>query len=68
MVVQRINGRVAMWAFLICSIQELLYNQSVVQQFQSHPVAAAFLGLTLSIASVAPKYVSGVSLNDLQVH
>jgi len=63
---ERINGRVAMWAFLICSLQELLYGQSVVQQFQAHPVATVFLGLTLSVASVAPKYVSGVSLNDLQ--
>lgn len=62
---QRINGRAAMWAFLICSIQELTSGQSVTQQAAAHPIAATFLGLILSVASLAPKYVSGVSLSEL---
>lgn len=63
--VQRVNGRVAMWAFLICSLQELFGGQSVTQQAIAHPISASFLGIILSIASVAPKYVSGVALNEL---
>lgn len=65
MAMQRVNGRVAMWAFLICSIQELLYGQPVSQQALSHPISATFLGIILSVASVAPKYISGVALNEL---
>ena len=54
-----------MWAFLICAIQEVFSGQSVTQQALAHPVSATFLGLILSIASVAPKYVSGVALSEL---
>lgn len=64
--VQRINGRVAMWAFLICSLTEVTSGQSVAQQALAHPISATLLGLIISLASVAPKYVSGVPLEELQ--
>ena len=54
-----------MWAFLICSIQELTSGQPVLQQAAAHPIATTFLGLILSIASLAPKYISGVALSEL---
>ena len=62
---QRTNGRIAMWAFLICSIQEFFSGQTVTQQAVAHPVSATFLGIILSIASLAPKFVSGVALGEL---
>ena len=55
-----------MWAFLICSLQELTSGVPVAQQALAHPISAAFLGLLISLASVAPKYVSGVPLEELQ--
>lgn len=63
---QRINGRVAMWAFLICSLTEIFGKQSVPDQVVAHPVSATVLGILISIGSITPKYVSGVALNDLQ--
>ena len=63
---QRINGRVAMWAFFICSLTELTSGQSVAQQALAHPISATLLGLLISLATLAPKYVAGVSLQQLQ--
>lgn len=63
---QRVNGRVAMWAFFICSLTELTAGQSVLEQAAAHPISATFLGALISLASLAPKYVSGVSLAELQ--
>lgn len=55
-----------MWAFLVCALTEVFGKQSVPEQVLAHPVSATLLGVLISIGSIAPKYVSGVSLNDLQ--
>ena len=64
---QRINGRIAMMAFLLISLGELSSGRSVTQQLSVHPIWTTFFAATLSVASLMPKLVSGTSLDTLQV-
>ena len=54
-----------MLAFALVSLTELTSHQSVLQQLQQAPGKTTFLMLLISVASIIPKYVSGVSLRDL---
>lgn len=62
---ERINGRIAMMAFAFVSLYEVTGHRSVVQQLQDTPTKTILFMLLISIASLVPKYVSGVSLKDL---
>lgn len=63
--VQRINGRIAMLAFALVSLSEVASHRSVLQQLQAAPVKTVWFMVLISVASLIPKYVSGVSLTDL---
>ena len=62
---QRINGRVAMLAFALVSLSEVTSHRGILQQLQAAPVKTAWFMLLISVGSLIPKYVSGVSLADL---
>ena len=62
---QRVNGRIAMMAFLLISIGELTSGRGVTQQLERHPLWTFVFALTLSVASLLPKLVSGTGLDDL---
>ena len=65
LVLQRINGRIAMLAFALCSFAEVTTHNSVLQQLQATPTKTVLFMALISLASLVPKYVSGVSLKDL---
>lgn len=67
MVVQRLNGRVAMWAFAALALGEWQSGKTTLQQATEHPVAAVMFSLLISIASLAPKFAAGRSLSELSV-
>jgi hypothetical protein len=67
MMVQRLNGRVAMWAFAALALGEWQSGKTTLQQATEHPVAAVMFSLLISIASLAPKFAAGRSLSELSV-
>ncbi len=61
---QRLNGRVAMWSFAAIALAEWQSGKTSLQQAQDHPIAAISFMLLISLASLAPKFASGVSLSE----
>ena len=49
-----------MWAFLVCMLTERFTHLSILQQAAQHPFNVVFLGLLISLASIIPKYTTGV--------
>ena len=62
---QRVNGRLAMLAFVAVAFGELTTGKSVLEQVPSVPFRIIFVSLMISVASIVPKYSSGNSLADL---
>ena len=54
-----------MLAFALVSLAEVTSHQSVLQQLQQAPTKTVLFMALISVASLLPKYVSGVSLKDL---
>jgi hypothetical protein len=63
--VQRVNGRLAMLAFVAVAFGELTTHKSVLEQVPTVPFRIIFVSLLISAASIIPKYSSGTSLHDL---
>lgn len=61
-VLQRVNGRVAMWGFAAGVAAELGSHESIVRQAAGHPFGVTFFMLLISVASIMPKFASGVSI------
>jgi hypothetical protein len=66
-VVQRLNGRLAQWAFAALMLTEWQSGgkTTVIEQAINHPFAVASFSFTILLASLAPKFASGVSLSEL---
>ena len=64
-VAQRVNGRVAMWAFAAAVAAEAASGRSVVDQLAAAPVSVIFTMLLITAGSLAPKFASGVGLGSL---
>mmetsp|Transcript_35007 Transcript_35007/g.88647 ORF Transcript_35007/g.88647 Transcript_35007/m.88647 type:complete len:193 (-) Transcript_35007:554-1132(-) len=62
---ERVNGRVAMWAFASFAATELSSHTPVLEQFASGWAAAVLFSMTITFASITPKLLSGTSLKDL---
>lgn len=54
-----------MIAFVAIALTEVTQHKGLLEQLQSYPGKTATLMVLISIASLIPKYVSGVSLRDL---
>ena len=64
---QRVNGRIAMMAFLLISLGRNCHQGAAsLQQLSVHPIWTTFFAITLSAASIMPKVVSGMPLEALQ--
>ena len=59
---QRVNGRIAMWGFAAGVAAELGSHESIVQQAAGHPFGVTFFMLLISVASIMPKFASGVPI------
>ena len=59
---QRVNGRIAMWGFAAGVAAELGRHESIVQQAAGHPFGVTFFMLLISVASIMPKFASGVPI------
>ena len=64
-VLQRVNGRLAMLAFVAVVFGELTTGKSVLEQVPTVPFRIIFVSILISIASIVPKYSSGTSLHEL---
>ncbi|DBA87387.1 hypothetical protein WJX77_000279 [Trebouxia sp. C0004] len=62
---ERVNGRLAMLAFVAVAFGELTTHKSVLEQVPTVPFRIIFVSLLISAASIIPKYSSGTSLHDL---
>ncbi|DBB18188.1 hypothetical protein WJX82_005563 [Trebouxia sp. C0006] len=62
---ERVNGRLAMLAFVAVAFGELTSHKSVLEQVPTVPFRIIFVSLLISAASIIPKYSSGTSLHDL---
>ncbi|KAL3152974.1 hypothetical protein ABBQ38_012004 [Trebouxia sp. C0009 RCD-2024] len=62
---ERVNGRLAMLAFVAVAFGELTTGKSVLEQVPTVPFRIIFVSLMISVASIVPKYSSGTSLNEL---
>jgi len=62
---ERINGRLAMWAFASIVAGELGSKTPALEQLASGWPAAILFSITITAASIFPKVVSGYSLKDL---
>ena len=65
MVLQRVNGRLAMLAFVAVAFGEVTSGMSVLEQVSSVPFRIVFVSLLISVASIVPKYSSGTSLQGI---
>jgi len=61
-VVQRLNGRMAMLGFAGIALAELKEQIPAAEQFSDDVGGVLLLGITLTLASIFPKFVSGSSL------
>jgi len=62
---QRVNGRVAMWAFLAAVAAEAASGRSVLEQLAAAPLSVVATVALIAVGSLAPKFASGVSLSSL---
>ena len=62
---QRVNGRLAMLAFVAVVFGELTTGKSVLEQVPTVPFRITFVSALISVASIVPKYSSGTSLQEL---
>ncbi|KAK9834284.1 hypothetical protein WJX81_003398 [Elliptochloris bilobata] len=62
---ERVNGRVAMWAFAAAVAAEAASGRSVVEQLAAAPVSVALTVLLITLGSLMPKFASGVALDSL---
>ena len=62
---QRVNGRTAMIAFVGAAAAEAATGKSVLEQAAAAPLSVLIVGFLISIASIFPKYASGVPLARL---
>lgn len=62
---ERVNGRLAMLAFVAVAFGELTTGKSVLEQVPTVPFRIVIVSLLISAASIIPKYSSGTSLHDL---
>ena len=62
---QRLNGRLAMWAFAAMMLAEARSGGAagVLSQAAAHPIGATSFSFTIILASLAPKFASGNSLS-----
>ena len=65
LMLQRVNGRLAMLAFVAVAFGELTTHKSVLEQVPTVPFRIVFVSLLISAASIIPKYSSGTSLLEL---
>ena len=52
-----------MWSFAVLALAEWQSGKTTLQQAQEHPIAAISFSLLITVASLAPKFASGVSLS-----
>ncbi|KAF6256902.1 early light-inducible protein [Scenedesmus sp. NREL 46B-D3] len=62
---ERLNGRMAMIGFAGIALAELQQQVPAAEQFANDVSGVALLSITLTLASIFPKFVSGCSLQDL---
>ena len=67
MLLQRVNGRVAMLGFAGCALTELSSHASVLEQISHGWGGAAWAMLLVSLGSLVPKLTSGTPLRELHV-
>ena len=63
---QRVNGRIAMWGFAAGVAAELGSHESILRQAAGHPFGVTFFMLLISVASIMPKFASGVPIGELR--
>mmetsp|Transcript_6754 Transcript_6754/g.19429 ORF Transcript_6754/g.19429 Transcript_6754/m.19429 type:complete len:190 (-) Transcript_6754:5135-5704(-) len=62
---ERLNGRLAMWAFAAMMITEASTHVPFLQQAETNYLSAISWTATIALASLAPKFASGNSLKNL---
>lgn len=62
LVMQRVNGRLAMLAFVAGVVAERVGHKSIIEQAGQATTSVLFFMILISAASIIPKYSSGTSL------
>ncbi|KAK9822094.1 hypothetical protein WJX74_006649 [Apatococcus lobatus] len=62
---ERVNGRIAMLAFVAGVVAERVGHKSIAEQAGQATTSVIFFMILISAASIIPKYSSGTSLKEL---
>lgn len=62
---ERVNGRIAMIGFAGGAVAEFATHKSILEQAAYAPVTVTIAALAIALGSIMPKFVTGVSLQDM---